>query len=138
MNHVLRASALLAVVGLIAAPASAGVVPGPSPTPIYVPPTFSCSVTNVYRGDLFTTGTITIVKTGGAALSSTANVVATISIPSGKATTSTCGSSLTGTPRKVTLNGVIVPPDSTKTAIYTCTAVVSGTCSSTPPPPPPK
>lgn len=111
---------------------------GPSPTPIYIPPTFSCTFSNVYKGDPFTTGTVTITKTGGAALATNANVVATITIPSGKMTTTACGSSFTGTPQKVTLSKVIVPPDSTKTAIYTCSAVVSGTCSSTPPPPPPK
>jgi len=147
MNHVLRASALLFTLGLVATPAVAGTpLPGPTPTPTPVPkpvpiqlaPTFSCSVVNIANGGLFTTGTVIVTKTGGGALAANAKVVATVTIPSGKMTTTACGNTFAGTPPKVTLSKVIVPPDPTKAAIYTCSAVVSGTCSSDPPPSPPK
>lgn len=138
MNLVLRASALLIVVGLGAPAVAATIGPVPVPTIKPVPPTFACSVSNIYAGELFTTATVTIVKDGGGPLAANANVVATIQIPGQKMTTSACGKQLVGTPPKVALSGVIVPPDGTKKAIYTCAAVVSGTCSTDAPPNPPK
>jgi hypothetical protein len=103
----------------------------PSPTPILIAaPSFSCGVT--VSGS---TGQVTIKKTNATAVDKTTDVVAIINTPSGKVSTSVCGSAFASAAVGTSVNAPFAVPATTdKSWIYTCSASQTKTTSACNPP----